>query len=168
MLNCLQRSLWVVPVAALPVDQYRSQSEPVLMRSQDLTEPQQHQVQNYTDYVFCSLIVQFHRSGIVLYASFVQLLKGKLLAKHNNITTLVFPKLILLENSLILVYIMVLLLGLKANVSEAEHPLLCESTRRQRGELAIAMLVHYKDDPIKLSKVMLIKLFNDTLYNVKS
>nr|XP_011443902.2 zinc finger SWIM domain-containing protein 8 [Crassostrea gigas] len=45
-------------------------------------------------------------------------------------------------------------LGLKANVSEAEHPLLCESTRRQRGELAIAMLVHYKDDPIKLSKIM--------------
>ncbi|KAK3090543.1 hypothetical protein FSP39_012583 [Pinctada imbricata] len=45
-------------------------------------------------------------------------------------------------------------LGLKANVSEAEHPLLCESTRRQRGELAIAMLVHYKDDPQKLSRIM--------------
>ena len=44
-------------------------------------------------------------------------------------------------------------LGLKANISEAEHPLLCESIRRQRGELAIAMLVHYKDDIIKLSKV---------------
>jgi hypothetical protein len=26
-------------------------------------------------------------------------------------------------------------LGLKANVSEADHPLLCEGTRRQRGEL---------------------------------
>ncbi|XP_013381125.1 zinc finger SWIM domain-containing protein 8 [Lingula anatina] len=45
-------------------------------------------------------------------------------------------------------------LGLKANISEAEHPLLCECTRRQRGDLAIAMLVHYKDDPIKLSKIM--------------
>ena len=44
-------------------------------------------------------------------------------------------------------------LGLKANISEAEHPLLCESIRRQRGELAIAMLVHYKDDIVKLSKV---------------
>lgn len=45
-------------------------------------------------------------------------------------------------------------LGMKANVSEAEHPLLCESTRKQRGELAISMLVHYKDDQVKLSKVM--------------
>ena len=45
-------------------------------------------------------------------------------------------------------------LGMKANVSEAEHPLLCESTRRQRGELAIAMLVQYKDDMSKLSKIM--------------
>ncbi|XP_025100498.1 zinc finger SWIM domain-containing protein 8-like isoform X2 [Pomacea canaliculata] len=45
-------------------------------------------------------------------------------------------------------------LGLKANISEAEHPLLCESTRRQRGDLAIAMLVHYKDDIAKLSKIM--------------
>ncbi len=44
-------------------------------------------------------------------------------------------------------------LGLKANVSEAEHPLLCEGTRRQRGDLAIAMLVHYKDDQNKLGKV---------------
>ena len=42
---------------------------------------------------------------------------------------------------------------MKANVSEAEHPLLCESTRKQKGELAIAMLVHYKDDQVKLSKV---------------
>ena len=49
-------------------------------------------------------------------------------------------------------------LGMKANVSEAEHPLLCESTRRQRGELAIAMLVQYKDDLSKLSKVVLVDL----------
>lgn len=45
-------------------------------------------------------------------------------------------------------------LGMKANVSEAEHPLLCESTRKQRGELTISMLTHYKDDVVKLSKVM--------------
>ena len=44
-------------------------------------------------------------------------------------------------------------LGLKANVSEADHPLLCEGTRRQRGDLAISMLVHYKDNQHKLSKV---------------
>lgn len=43
--------------------------------------------------------------------------------------------------------------GLKANVSEAEHPLLCEGLRRQRGELAIALLVHCKDDPAKLARV---------------
>lgn len=45
-------------------------------------------------------------------------------------------------------------LGMKANVSEADHPLLCESTRKQRGELAVAMLLHYKDDVVKLSKIM--------------
>ena len=43
--------------------------------------------------------------------------------------------------------------GLKANVSEADHPLLCEGTRRQRGDLAVTMLVHYKDDQLKLTKV---------------
>ncbi|CAG2109476.1 unnamed protein product, partial [Medioppia subpectinata] len=45
-------------------------------------------------------------------------------------------------------------LGLKANVSEAEHPLLCEGTRRQRGELVLTLLVHYKDDQQKLHKIM--------------
>ena len=38
-------------------------------------------------------------------------------------------------------------LGLKANVCEADHPLLCEGTRRQRGDLALLLLVHYKDQP---------------------
>jgi hypothetical protein len=38
-------------------------------------------------------------------------------------------------------------IGLKAHVSEAEHPLLCEGTRRQRGDLALLLLVHYKDQP---------------------
>jgi type II secretory pathway pseudopilin PulG len=45
-------------------------------------------------------------------------------------------------------------IGLKANVSEAEHPLLCEGTRRQRGDLALLLLVHYKDDPERLAKIM--------------
>lgn len=34
-------------------------------------------------------------------------------------------------------------LGMKLLVSEADHPMLCESTRRQRGELAITMLIRF-------------------------
>ncbi|XP_050667578.1 zinc finger SWIM domain-containing protein 8 homolog isoform X2 [Leptidea sinapis] len=45
-------------------------------------------------------------------------------------------------------------LGLKANVSEADHPLLCEGTRRQRGDLAVTLLAFYKDDPVKLARIM--------------
>ncbi|XP_031334214.1 zinc finger SWIM domain-containing protein 8-like [Photinus pyralis] len=45
-------------------------------------------------------------------------------------------------------------LGMKANVSEADHPLLCEGTRRQRGDLAISLLVHYKDDNWRMSRIM--------------
>jgi len=51
------------------------------------------------------------------------------------------------------VYLSLYAVGLKGNVSEAEHPLLCEGTRRQKGELAVAMLVQYKDDPAKLKRV---------------
>ena len=42
---------------------------------------------------------------------------------------------------------------MKANVSESDHPLLCEGTRRQRGDLATTLLVTYKDDQPKLRKV---------------
>lgn len=45
-------------------------------------------------------------------------------------------------------------LGLKANVSEADHPLLCEGTRRQRGDLAISLLTFYKDDCWKVARIM--------------
>ena len=45
-------------------------------------------------------------------------------------------------------------LALKANVAEAEHPLLCEGTRRQRGDLAMSLLVNYKDDSAKLFRIM--------------
>ncbi|KAG4075704.1 hypothetical protein HA402_003529 [Bradysia odoriphaga] len=45
-------------------------------------------------------------------------------------------------------------LGLKANVSEAEHPLLCEGTRRQRGDLALTLLYYYKDEPRKIARIM--------------
>ncbi|XP_076055750.1 zinc finger SWIM domain-containing dorado isoform X2 [Oratosquilla oratoria] len=45
-------------------------------------------------------------------------------------------------------------IGMKANVCEADHPLLCEGTRRQRGELALTLLCHYKDDKEKLARIM--------------
>ncbi len=45
-------------------------------------------------------------------------------------------------------------IGMKANVSEAEHPLLCEGTRRQRGDLALLLLTHYKDCPVSVAKLM--------------
>ncbi|XP_032671069.1 zinc finger SWIM domain-containing protein 8 isoform X2 [Odontomachus brunneus] len=62
----------------------------------------------------------------------------------------------------------VAVLGLKANVSEADHPLLCEGTRRQRGELAITLLVHYKDDPVKLARIMDKLLDRDVHQLIKS
>ncbi|XP_053208052.1 zinc finger SWIM domain-containing protein 8 homolog [Panonychus citri] len=45
-------------------------------------------------------------------------------------------------------------LGMKANVSEAEHPLLCEGTRKQRGDFIVELLVHYRDEVDKLNKIM--------------
>ncbi|KAB7501706.1 Zinc finger SWIM domain-containing protein 8 [Armadillidium nasatum] len=45
-------------------------------------------------------------------------------------------------------------LAMKANVSEADHPLLCEGTRRQRGELALTLLTYYKDDQEHLAIIM--------------
>ncbi|KAM3606191.1 uncharacterized protein V6R79_012188 [Siganus canaliculatus] len=45
-------------------------------------------------------------------------------------------------------------LGLKTTVSEAEHPLLCEGTRRVKGDLALALMITYKDDQSKLKKIL--------------
>ena len=45
-------------------------------------------------------------------------------------------------------------IGMKANASEADHPLLCEGSRRQRGELALSLLVYYKDQPDKVARIM--------------
>lgn len=45
------------------------------------------------------------------------------------------------------------LAGMKTTVSEAEHPLLCEGTRREKGDLALALMITYKDDQAKLKKV---------------
>lgn len=46
--------------------------------------------------------------------------------------------------------------GMKTTVSEAEHPLLCEGTRRVKGDLALALMITYKDDQNKLKKVLTI------------
>lgn len=56
-------------------------------------------------------------------------------------------------------------LGLKANVSEADHPLLCEGTRRQRGDLVLTLLMHYKDEPSKLTRIME-KLLDREVHNL--
>ncbi|KAM9365213.1 zinc finger SWIM domain-containing protein 8 [Pholidichthys leucotaenia] len=45
-------------------------------------------------------------------------------------------------------------LGMKTTVSEAEHPLLCEGTRRVKGDLALALMITYKDDQSKLKKIL--------------
>ncbi|KAK7901134.1 hypothetical protein WMY93_017903 [Mugilogobius chulae] len=44
--------------------------------------------------------------------------------------------------------------GMKTTVSEAEHPLLCEGTRRVKGDLALALMITYKDDQSKLKKIL--------------
>ncbi|XP_061693416.1 zinc finger SWIM domain-containing protein 8 isoform X3 [Syngnathoides biaculeatus] len=45
-------------------------------------------------------------------------------------------------------------LGMKTTVSEAEHPLLCEGTRRVKGDLALALMITYKDDQSNLKKIL--------------
>lgn len=45
-------------------------------------------------------------------------------------------------------------LGMKANISEAQHSLLCEGIRRQRGDLILTLLFSYKDCEEKLLKIM--------------
>ncbi|XP_050525577.1 zinc finger SWIM domain-containing protein 8 homolog [Daktulosphaira vitifoliae] len=45
-------------------------------------------------------------------------------------------------------------LGMKSNISEADHPLLCEGIRRQRGELALNILIRYKNNPTRLAMAM--------------
>lgn len=45
-------------------------------------------------------------------------------------------------------------LGMKANISEAQHSLLCEGIRRQKGDLALTLLLTYKDTEERLIKIM--------------
>ena len=40
-----------------------------------------------------------------------------------------------------------------ADVLETEYPMFCEGTRRQRGELALALLDYAKDNPSCLQQV---------------
>ena len=44
--------------------------------------------------------------------------------------------------------------GMKANISEAQHALLCEGVRRQKGDLALTLLLAYKDDEQRLLKII--------------
>ncbi|VDP10961.1 unnamed protein product, partial [Soboliphyme baturini] len=45
-------------------------------------------------------------------------------------------------------------LSMKTTVSETEHPLLHEGLRRQKGDLALALLLRYKDRPDKIVQIM--------------
>lgn len=45
-------------------------------------------------------------------------------------------------------------LGYKPNVSETQHAIYCEGIRRQKGDLAINLLLTYKDDQARLLKIM--------------
>ena len=42
---------------------------------------------------------------------------------------------------------------MKADVQETEYPMLCEGTRRRRGELALTLLDYAKDNPVWLQQV---------------
>lgn len=44
-------------------------------------------------------------------------------------------------------------LEMKSELSEQYHPILIEGQRRQRDELALMLIVHYKDDEVQLSRV---------------
>lgn len=43
---------------------------------------------------------------------------------------------------------------MKANVLETQYPILCEGTRRQRGDLALALLLYCRDDSVRLRQIM--------------
>ena len=43
---------------------------------------------------------------------------------------------------------------MKGNVLETQYPMLCEGTRRQRGDLALALLLHCRNDSSRIRQVM--------------
>ena len=59
-------------------------------------------------------------------------------------------------------------LGFKLRVPESEYPLLCEAVRRQRGELALKLLVKFKDEKSALGTILDKLLDKSILSGVKS
>lgn len=45
-------------------------------------------------------------------------------------------------------------LGMRVFVSEADHPVLCECIRRQRGDLAMSLLLRYRDSIERLGVIL--------------
>jgi len=45
-------------------------------------------------------------------------------------------------------------LGMKGNALETQYPMLCEGTRRQRGDLALALLLYCRDDSARIRQIM--------------
>ena len=43
---------------------------------------------------------------------------------------------------------------MKGNALENQYPMLCEGTRRQRGDLALALLLHCRDDTSRIRQIM--------------
>ena len=54
---------------------------------------------------------------------------------------------------------------MKGNVLENQYPMLCEGTRRQRGDLALALLLHCREDTCRIRQVMDV-LLDKTRYNL--
>ena len=44
--------------------------------------------------------------------------------------------------------------GMKGNALETQYPMLCEGTRRQRGDLALALLLYCRDDSARIRQIM--------------
>ena len=49
-------------------------------------------------------------------------------------------------------------IGMKANISEAQHALLCEGVRRQKGDLSLTLLLTFKDE-VYIKSIYLSRLF---------
>lgn len=43
---------------------------------------------------------------------------------------------------------------MKGNALETQYPMLCEGIRRQRGDLALALLLYCRDDSARIRQVM--------------
>ncbi|KAI1726254.1 zinc finger SWIM domain-containing protein 4 [Ditylenchus destructor] len=56
-------------------------------------------------------------------------------------------------------------LGMRVFVSETDHPMLCEGIRRQRGDLAMVLLLRNRDNPARLG-VILDKILDPTVHRM--